>query len=41
MEENIGSYRTRVFLRNLDNANESINIPIEVKNNIYRMAMEQ
>ena len=52
MEENIRSYRTRVFKRNLvfsrwlykkckDNENEDINIPIEVKNNIKIIAKEK
>ena len=33
---------SRLFYKKCkDNANEDINIPIEVKNNIKRMAMEQ
>ena len=49
MEDNLGSYRTRLFLRNLEfpddyikkckeNANETQFLPLEVKNNIKKMA---
>ena len=52
MEENVRSYRTRVFKKSdtfpndfikkyRDNANETNNIPIEVKKNIKQMTMEQ
>ena len=52
MEDNIHIYRTRVFKKSdtfpddfikkcEDNANEAINIPIDAKNNINRMATEQ
>ena len=51
MEDNIGSYRTRVFKKSdtfpddlkkcNDNDNEAINISIQVKNIIKRMATEQ
>ena len=52
MEDNMQSHRTRVLKKSdtfpdnfiekcEDNANEAINIPIEVKNNIKRMAVEQ
>ena len=50
MEDNLRSYRTTFFeksdifpdgLEKMDNANEAINIPIEVKNNIKRMVKEQ
>ena len=52
MEENIQSYRNRVFKKSdtfpddfikiyKDNENGAINIPIEVKNNPKLMSMEQ